>query len=404
MTIQSRRAEDARAASVLMLIAFGLLARPVANAKAPTPAPTAKPVLTLEDIYSEYNVIDASLSPNGKMIAATIRRKDDDMLVVLEIATGQKKPVTRLNKDAFGNQIDVRMGFVLWKTDERLLFQLDSDSNDGLDYSRLSHANILKLGHRLFAVDLDGKNLTTLLSKQNDDELVGAFDTSDIASMLRNDPKHILVKVGGWEGRSLFKVDVDTGVGKVVEPQKEGIIDWWLDTNGNAVARVEYSVGTLRFYRRLEDGKWKKFYSIRRSDMEERPEFSLVGPSTDPTRFYVLARPEGKDRMGVYLYDLPNESFGEPLIENPRYDIVYARSSEDGTRLISHCYDVDVRVCDFADATKNEYMRNLRAFFKDSANVYIRDSSTDSRFILLNVDGPSDPPAVYYYRVDDKKI
>jgi dipeptidyl aminopeptidase/acylaminoacyl peptidase len=400
--MQSPISRGVRVTSLLMLIASGAFSGQLALAQ--TAAPAGKPVLTLEDIYSEASVIDAALSPNGKMIAAAIRREDSDMLVVLDLTTGQKTPVTRINKDDFGDQIDVRMGFVLWKTDDRLLFQLRSEANEGVGYDRLSRSNLLRVGNRLYGVDRDGKNLMPMFGKQWNEELVGAFDTSDIASMLRSDPKYILIKVGGWEGRSLFKVDVTTGQGKVVEAQKDGIVDWWFDVNGKAVVREEYSMGTLRFYRRLEDGRWKKFYSVRRSDMDEREEFIVVGPSKDTTKFYVLARPEGRDRMGVYLYDLPNESFGEPVVENSDYDIVAARSSEDGTKLETHCYDVHVRVCDFADSTRNEYMKVLRRHFKESANVYIWDASTDGKFILLQVDGPSDPPAVYYYRVAENKL
>ena len=163
------------------------------------------------------------------------------------------------------------------------------------------------------------------------DELFGAFDTSDIASMLWKDPKHILIRVGGWEGRSLFKVDVTTGDGKLVEKQRESVYDWWFDVDGNAVVRVEYSLGTLRYYRKMPDGKWKKYYSVRRKELNEQPEYDLIGPSTDPTKFYVLARPPGKDRIGIYLYDVPNEAFGEALYENPVHDIALAVSLTDGT-------------------------------------------------------------------------
>ena len=151
------------------------------------------------------------------------------------------------------DQIDVRLGFVTWKTDDRLLFQLRSRPNQGLRMDHMSQGNLLKLGMRLYGVNRDGKNLLPMMGEQFDDAMVGAFDTSDIASMLWKDPKHILLKIGGWDGRSLFKVDVDSGVGKVVEKQKEGIIDWWFDINGDATVRVEYSVGTLRYYRKLPD-------------------------------------------------------------------------------------------------------------------------------------------------------
>ena len=388
-----------------MLIACATLTYGPALAQAQETAPaTPKPSLTLEDLYSQYNVIDADISPSGKIIAATVRSEKDDAIVALDLTTGQKKLITRINKDAFGKQIDVHIGYVMWKTEDRLLFQVQSDANDGLDYSKMSRGSVLKLGNRLYAVDRDGKNLVAMFGDQYDDALVGAFDTSDIAAILWNDPKHILIRVGGWDGRSLFKVDVTTGRGKVVEKQKEGIIDWWFDVNGVAAVRVEYSVGTLRYYRKLPDGKWKKYYSVRRQELEEQPDFSLIGPSTDPNKFYVLARPPGKDRIGVYLYDLPNENFGEPLSENPTYDIASARAATDGTKMLFHCYDAHVRTCDFADTKKNSYMRGLRKFFDETANVRIVGTSDDENTILLNIDGPSDPPSFYYYLVDKKTI
>ncbi len=377
----------------------------VANAQAPAaPSPAVGTRLTLEDLYSEYNVIDADISPSGKFIAASIRRKDDDAIVALDLTTGKKELITRINKDAFGKQIDVHIGFVYWKTEDRLLFQITSEPNDGLDYNRLSRGSMLKLGERLYGVDRNGKNLVHMFGGQYKDELIGAFDTSDIASMLWKDPKHILVRVGGWEGRSLFKVDVTTGEGKLVEKQRESVYDWWFDVDGNAVVRVEYSLGTLRYYRKMPDGKWKKYYSVRRKELNEQPEYDLIGPSTDPTRFYVLARPPGKDRIGIYLYDLPNESFGETLYENPVHDIALAVSLIDGTKLLYHCYDAHVRICDFADPGKNAYMRGLRKFFEESANVNIVDASEDDKIVLLRVEGPSDPPAFYYYLVDKKAI
>jgi len=369
-----------------------------------TPPEAPKTWLTLEDLYSQYNVIDADISPSGKLIAASIRSKDNDAIVVVDLATGEKKLVTRFNKDAFGKQIDVHIGYVMWKTEDRLLFQVQSDTNDELDINRLSRESILKLGNRLYAVDRNGKNLLPMFGDQWDEALVGAFDTSDIASMLWNDPTHILVRVGGWDGRSLFKVDLTTGRGKIVEKQKEGVIDWWFDVNGNAVVRVEYSLGTLRYYRKLPDGKWKKYHSVRRRELEEQPDFSPIGPSADPTKFYVLARPPGKDRIGVYLYDLPNENFGDALFENATFDLTSARASIDGKEMLYHCYDAHVRICDFADAKKNAYMRGLRKYFDESANVYIVDASEDENTILLRVDGPSDPPAFYYYLVEQKAI
>ncbi len=387
-----------------ILLATALSAAFILPALAQTTPAAPLPTVTIEDLFSESNIVDVDISPTGKTLAAVVRRDSEDAILLVEFATGEKKIIARINKDAFGDQIDVRMGYVSWKTENRLLFQLRSRADEGLDYSRLSRGNLLKLGNRLYAVDRDGKNTVAMLGEQFNDALVGAADTSDVASMLWKDPKHILLRIGGWDGRSLFKVDVDTGRGKVVEPQKESIIDWWLDVDGQPIGRIEYSAGTLRYYRRLEDGKWKKYHSMRRQEVEEQPEFMNLGPSDDPTKFYVLARPEGRDRMGIYLYDLPSESFGDPVVENSRYDITFARTAADGKQVHYHCYVEHTRICDFADPKLNASMRGIRKFFDQSANVYIVDASEDSSIILLLVDGPVDAPAYYYYLVDEKKI
>ena len=387
---------------ISLLLVAGLAAFPFVTASAQTASPP--PALTLEDLYADLTIIDTDISPSGKWLAATVRRKDDYAIILIDLTTGEKKLVTRLNKDAFGSQIDVRMGFVIWKTDDRLLFQLRSRMNEGVKISQLARGSVLKLGNRLYGVNRDGKNLVPMLGDQYHEALVGAADTSHLASMLPKDPKHVLVRIGGWDGRSLFKVDVTTGAGKVVENQNDKIIGWWLDVDGNAVVREEYSIGTYRFYRKLPDGKWKKYFSMRRSEFEELEDLRLIGPSTDPAKFYVLARPPGRDRIGLYLYDLEKEQFGESLVENAKFDLDGARVSEDGSKVLYHCFTEHVRHCESSDSKINLHLRGLRKFFDESANVYIHDSSDDGNALLLYVDGPSDPPSYYYYLVEKKKV
>jgi dipeptidyl aminopeptidase/acylaminoacyl peptidase len=397
------RNRGAQRGTVFSLLLAACLASWPFAASAQAPATPAVP-LTLEDLFAEDTVIDASISPSGKSLAATVRRQNEDAIILVDLVTGEKKLVTRINKDAYGDQLDVRMGYVFWKTDERLLFQLRSDTNEGVEINRLSRANIFKLGKRLYAVDRDGKNLTALLISQPNEELTGAFDTSNIASLLRKDPSHILLRVGGWEGRTLFKVNVTTGAGKIVEHQSEKIVDWWLDVDGNAVVREEYFAGTRSFYRKLDNNRWKKYFSMRRGELDELEEMTLIGPSQDPDKFFVLARPPDRDRIGLYLYELANEKFGEPLIEHPKFDLDSARATDDGGRVLYYCYTEHVRHCESSDPKMNLHLSGLRKFFDESANVYIRDASDNGNAMLLYVGGPSEPPAYYYYLVDQKKV
>jgi dienelactone hydrolase len=222
--------------------------------------------------------------------------------------------------------------------------------------------------------------------------------------MLPRDPDHILMTVDGLGGRSLFKVNVGTGVGEVVERASPSVADWWLDLDGKPVVRVEASSGRLRFYRHEDGERWKKYYQVRLSELKEQSEYQPVGPSDQPGKFYVLARPEGAQRRGVYLYDLINESFGAPLAENPDFDITSASVSREGKGLQRFCYLAHVRICESADAKVNAHMKGIRKYFKDSANVYVVDASDDNQVLLIYVEGPSDPPAYYEYSLDKRQV
>ena len=48
----------------------------------------------------------------------------------------------------------------------------------------------------------------------------------------------------GFNGRSLFKVNLETGRGEQMERPSETVIGWWLDVDGNPVVRTTASSGT----------------------------------------------------------------------------------------------------------------------------------------------------------------
>ena len=93
--------------------------------------------------------------------------------------------------------------------------------------------------------------------------------------------------------------------------------------------------------------------------------------------------------------------FGEPIIENPTYDLTSAQFRAMASSVIRHCYRAHVRICSFADAKIDAHMKGMRKYFEESANVYTVDSSEDGKSMLLFVEGPRDPPG--YYLLPDRK-
>jgi len=387
---------------VLALVSQAALAQTTAPAPAAPPAITRLP--TLDDLFSERNIVDTAISPSGRYLAIIVRRPTDDTLAVLDLQTGEKKALQRTKPGDAGTKLIMHLSTVYWKSDERLLVRVSVRPDEDTVLTPAAGAKIAKLGDRLFAINRDGSKMVAMLGDNRNAALEGAFDLGAIESFLPRDPNHILMVLDGFNGRSLFKVDLETGRGEQMERPSEAVVGWWLDVDGVPVVRVTVTSGTIKFFRKDAEGKWKKFASARIKEMKERPDVDPVGPSDQPGRYYVLSRPPGKDRIGLYLYDIEKEQFGEPVIENPTYDLTSADVSRDGKRVISYCYIAHVQICSFADATINAHMKGVRKYFEESANVYTWETSEDGKSMLLRVDGPRDPPGFYYYQVDKKSI
>lgn len=263
---------------------------------------------------------------------------------------------------------------MFWKNEDRLLFRTQIRADEGR--RSISYRTLGRLGDRLLAINRDGTQLAGMLNDSRSSALAGAFNLGEIGSFLPKNPEHVLMYISGWNGRSLFKVNVLTGVGTVVERPLERVWGWWLDVEGAPLVRVEVFAGTISLSRKQSNSKWKRFYKVRMRDLENAPtDCDPIGPSDQEGKFYVLASPPGKNRKGLYLYDLEKEEFGDVVVEHPQYDLDSARISRDGTRIIRHCHIAHVRVCECKDPKLNAHMKGIRKYFSEAATVYIQDVS-----------------------------
>lgn len=380
-----------------------------ANSGAQTPQATqvAHPPplrITLEDLFADPTLAAAALSPSGRFVALVLRRKASDMIAILDLQDPKPRVISNIPHDVAGKQLEAKINSIEWKSEDRLLFRARIRPVDDARFTRQNGVSFQKMGTRLFAVNRDGTHLVRLLAENAGAAMVGASNLGRVASMLQREPDHILMVVDGDLGPSLLLTDINSGVGTVIEKPDRTVAGWWLDLDGAAVVRLEVLNGSVRFLRKDETGKWKKFLSYRVREFEERGDFESVGPSDQPGKYYVIARPPGAERHNLYLYDLATEQFGAPVVENPQYDIQSAQISQDGKRVLRYCYVAHVQICEFTNAKLNSHMRGVRKFFHETANVYVTDSSDDDNTMLLYVKGPSDPATYYYYRADQARV
>jgi dipeptidyl aminopeptidase/acylaminoacyl peptidase len=380
----------------LRWLVTGILVSLTATAETSVRAPS------LDDFFSEPELVSAAISPSGRQVAMVHRREDADRILVLDVDSGQSRAIVQFDRKALGEGTEAHIRAVYWKSDERLLFRTGGTvESANATFSRRTYS---RLGSRIFAVDRDGHNMVRLLADVDRNATRGTLDFGRIESLLPRDPNHVMMSVFGYTGGGLLKVDLRTGQGEMVEGPERDVDDWWLDLDGNPIVKVESSRGAVRYYSKQPDGQWKKFHSIRYDELDQLPEYTAVGPSTQPQKYFVIARPEGRDRKGLYLYDLLAGSFSEPVVENPRYDLDSAAIDRDGTRVVRTCRIENTEVCEFADPAINSHLRAIRKHFTDTANVYVIDTSQDQRAILLAVDGVSQAPAIYLYEVARRNV
>jgi hypothetical protein len=111
--------------------------------------------VSLADLYSEVNVVDAAISPSGRYLAVILRRPADDLLVVIDLKTDAKQAIQRTAPDQAGKNLLMHLTTVYWKTDERLLFRVTIRPDEEL-VLRLDSPKLPLLGDRLLAINRDG--------------------------------------------------------------------------------------------------------------------------------------------------------------------------------------------------------------------------------------------------------
>src|SRR5262249_9757285 len=140
----------------------------------------------LDDLFSELNVVDSSISPSGRHLAVILRHGENDLLVVYDLQTNERKILQRAGLRSFGKNITLHMVTVYWKSDDRLLFRLRVLPDEGKFYS-ISDSKMGRMGDRLFAIDRDGNHSVALMGENRNAAMEGAFDLGNIASFLPRD-------------------------------------------------------------------------------------------------------------------------------------------------------------------------------------------------------------------------
>lgn len=345
--------------------------------------------------YDQFR--NATLSPDGRHLA--VLRHDDagDTLLVVDMDTRQARAIQRA-----ATAQSLELSQVWFANNNRIVFRLLQHSRVVADGARsIRRTRRVDDGFttvsRIYASNLDGSNLTPLY----DGSALANYLDAGVISDLPRDDDNILIIVPTQGGAELRKVNVNNAEWERVENGTLFTFNWVVDVNGTPVLRqdsVENGRGFIWQRRGPGQRGWTEIARFRgAAAANSGPDFQPVGAATQAGQVFVLARREGQDTSGLYVYDAATGQYTETIQTNPQFDITDAEIDTANNVLQAACWWGYRWTCEAKDPAFAARWNAINQVLGDQVNVRLVGRSDDGNRWLIYSDGPQDLGTYYLY-------
>jgi dipeptidyl aminopeptidase/acylaminoacyl peptidase len=337
------------------------------------------------------------ISPSGRYIALVRREASGDVLMVLDRETRALSPIQSAGTNN-GMQID----FVEFKSDERILFSysyrvpVTQQRGSARRTAQRVEDTFIRVSHVL-STAIDGSARITLYdpASQNIPRYAGA----SLVSLLPDDDQHVLLLTPLSQ---IWRVNVVTGAHTVVEEGSSSTFSYIVDNTGTPVLRQDSIAGGRGFaWSRRGPGQteWTEIVRFRgASGANSGPTFEGVGPALRPGQVFVLARREGENTSGLFVYDAGTGQYVETVATNPQFDIISAIRDTENNRILAACYNAYQWTCDPLEDEFGGRWQGLQNTLGDDLNVRLVSRARDDGSLwLVETDGPQDLGTFHLY-------
>jgi dipeptidyl aminopeptidase/acylaminoacyl peptidase len=385
--------------SVKVFAALGLaLGLSLAAPFVPSLASNAQAGPPIEAFIEQDVFRGAALSGDGRYVAGIRREAVGDVLVVLDWETKKSTPIQYARIDQNMEIVQVR-----WKGPNRLVFVVQQKVRVVAGSASLRRTE--QIGdafiqvQRIYASNADGAGLVSLYDPGDKD--LPRNVSATITDMLAADDDHILITTPAIGGTELRKVNVRTGASTEFEKGTPRTFNWTMDQNAVPVIREQQlplGRGTVVERRAVGTNNWIEIARFRGAEgANSGPDFEPVGPALGSGKVFVLARPEGKDTSGLYIYDANTGQFVDEIYSTPGFDMVNAIRDVENNKILAACFAEYRWKCVPKDEAFGRVWRGIERYFGDKVNVRAAGRSSDGKRLLLNIDGPQDMGSFYLY-------
>ncbi len=352
-------------------LAVGLAAFGISHTS--QPAQAAPPAKAFGQLPMAY---DAAISPDGKKLAAVVNLGGSYAVVVRDVvSTGEKPTATPLGEGITPN-------YVKWINNHRWAVSINRQEEFRNTPYTMSF---------LFSEDLKSGERGLIVTPR---KMFRQFNDR-VIDWLEDDPEHILMAYSDieWDPYpDIKKVNVNTSRHKTIKRGQAGIERWMSD--GDGTPRLGWG--------KTDNGNDRMI--IFNSQTEEWDKVDKYPGLTTDTRIYgvlkqgtefVIADYQGKDTLGLYIYDLVQKKITRKLFHNESYDASGVVLSKDGETVIGAKYVAQESETELL----SEYgtlLDRLRDRFTDYTVRFV-DQTQDSKTVLVKMSAPYDPGGLYMY-------
>jgi dipeptidyl aminopeptidase/acylaminoacyl peptidase len=256
------------------------------------------------------------LSPDGQNLAVLMPRNGRFVLAIINLATRASTVVASdPDWDVAGPQ---------WVNNQRLVFSISKGSDEVMEN---------QTGGGLFAVNRDGSAFRILVASIKDAISTGIpYKPVQVLKRVGDDSNDLII-ANNERGRGaklgasdVFRLDTTTGRRTLLTFNNPGAVSGWLLDHANVIRVASANTveeGSKRikqtvYYRDEEKAPWTPIYQAY---ADEGKVMNPLGFDFDNKTLFVAGRFNGRDKAGIHIWNLANNSPGELIAEDAHADI-----------------------------------------------------------------------------------
>ncbi|WP_421737176.1 alpha/beta hydrolase family protein [Caulobacter sp.] len=356
-------------------------------------------------------ISDVQISRDGKHIVALTSANGQSPTIAVWSTDALDKPPTTISAQK------VRILGVRFLKNDRLLVNTIQTFTTG---AWKGHLN------RQYVSDLQGKAWTSLLpdgpARSETEAFAAKFDDAAIIDFLPADPRRVVVTDLRPDTRGdILKLDIYSGATERLMRGSDQFSGFRTDLKGQIRARqeVNYDNGAVYFAQWLRDPVTDEWSEHFRWYAKDREPVSIAGFTSDPNIIYISSS-KGRDKAGLYVYDIKARQVVEPLLEHKLFDaggVVLSTVAADYGQVLGFSYAGPTNKVYWTDESFAALDKSLRAALglktttvnwidpgsgaaarlpvADGADAAITSWSEDRSHFIVVKTGPSNPGEYY---------